>query len=60
MRVELDEATDELRHSANTIEGLDRALNQCQQQINECAVQLQELSAEVDAKLAERRQVLHR
>jgi len=60
MRVELDEATDELRHSAHTIEGLDQALNLCQQQISKCAVKLQKQSAEADAKLAERRQVLHK
>lgn len=51
LRAELDAADDETRQSENIVEGLDRAVAECRQQMDLCTVKQQEQTKAAESQL---------
>lgn len=58
LRAELDAADNETRQSENIVDGLDRSVAECRQQMDSCTVKQQEQRSAADLQLASYRQEL--
>jgi hypothetical protein len=58
LRAELDVADDETRQSDNIVNGLDRAVSDCRQQMDLCTVKQQEQRMAAELQLATYRRAL--
>lgn len=58
LHAELDVADDDTRQSDNIVDGLDRAVAECRQQMDSCTVKQQEQRTAADSQLARHRQAL--
>lgn len=58
LHAELNTADNETRQSENIVDGLDRAVAECRQQMDVCTVKQQEQRAAADLQLAGHRRTL--